>query len=128
VDIQARLKAMEEWLELRTRCPWPEQQQYEILRSVVLFGHSPAESFFATLECELLARGLLDAWRGARSALRLHRALLQSPPPPVGAGVPCPGNLRKEVHSTTNGRLAISCPPKRGNSRQGRRRYLNREG
>jgi len=34
---------MEEWLDLRTRCPWPEQQRYEILRSVVLFGHSPAE-------------------------------------------------------------------------------------
>jgi len=48
VDIQARLKAMEEWLDLRTRCPWPEQQRYEILRSVVLFGHSPAERALET--------------------------------------------------------------------------------
>jgi len=48
VDIQARLKAMEEWLDLRTRCPWPEQQRYEVLRSVVLFGHSPAERALET--------------------------------------------------------------------------------
>jgi len=48
VDIQARLTAMEEWLDLRTRCPWPEQQRYEILRSVVLFGHSPAERALET--------------------------------------------------------------------------------
>ncbi len=48
MDIQARLKAMEEWLDLRTRCPWPEQQRYEVLRSVVLFGHSPAERALET--------------------------------------------------------------------------------
>jgi len=48
VDIQARLKAMEEWQDLRTRCPWPEQQRYEVLRSVVLFGHSPAERALET--------------------------------------------------------------------------------
>jgi len=48
VDIQAWLKAMEEWLDLRTRCPWPEQQRYEVLRSVVLFGHSPAERALET--------------------------------------------------------------------------------
>jgi hypothetical protein len=40
--------AMEEWLALRERCPWPEQQRYEILRSVVLFGHSPAERALET--------------------------------------------------------------------------------
>src|SRR5919204_5577931 len=47
-DIQARRKALEEWLELRKRCPWPEQQRYEVLRSVVLFGQSPAERALET--------------------------------------------------------------------------------
>src|SRR5919197_5597422 len=47
-DIQARRKALEEWLELRKRCPWPEQQRYEVLRSVVLYGQSPAERALET--------------------------------------------------------------------------------
>ncbi len=47
-DIQARLRAMEEWFALRERCPWPEQQRYEIPRSVILFGHSPAERALET--------------------------------------------------------------------------------
>jgi len=41
-------QAAEEWLDLCTRCPWPEQQRYEVLRSVVLFGHSPAERALET--------------------------------------------------------------------------------
>lgn len=48
MDSQARLKAMEDWLDLRTRCPWPEQQRYAVLRSVVLCGHSLAERALET--------------------------------------------------------------------------------
>src|ERR687887_2509119 len=47
-DIQARRKALEEWLELRKRCPWPEQQRYEVLRTVVLYGQSPTERALET--------------------------------------------------------------------------------
>src|ERR687888_49168 len=42
-DIQARLEAMRQWLDTDRRCQWPEQKRYEVLRSVVLYGQSPAE-------------------------------------------------------------------------------------
>lgn len=33
----------EDWPQLRLQLEWPEQQAYELIRPVVLFGHSPAE-------------------------------------------------------------------------------------
>lgn len=47
-DIQARLEAMQHWLDTDKRCQWPEQRRYEVLRSVVLYGQSPAERALET--------------------------------------------------------------------------------
>jgi len=47
-DIQARLEAMRQWLDTDARCRWPEQRRYEVLRSVVLYGQSPAERVLET--------------------------------------------------------------------------------
>jgi hypothetical protein len=47
-DIHARLEAMRQWLDTDRRCQWPEQKRYEVLRSVVLYGQSPAERALET--------------------------------------------------------------------------------
>jgi hypothetical protein len=47
-DMQARLEAMRQWLDTDRRCQWPEQKRYEVLRSVVLYGQSPAERALET--------------------------------------------------------------------------------
>ena len=40
------------------------------------YDNAHGESFFATLECELLDRRVPDAGRGAHGSLRVHRGLL----------------------------------------------------
>ncbi len=47
-DLHARLEAMRQWLDTDRRCQWPEQKRYEVLRSVVLYGQSPAERALET--------------------------------------------------------------------------------
>ena len=48
MDVQERLERQREFAGLRTRMPWAEQVRYEVLRSVVLFGQSPAERALET--------------------------------------------------------------------------------
>ena len=38
-----RLEPTDDWQQLQLLAPFPEQRAYELLRPVVLFGHSPAE-------------------------------------------------------------------------------------
>jgi hypothetical protein len=39
---------MRQWLDTDRRCQWPEQRCYAVLRSVVLYGQSPAERALET--------------------------------------------------------------------------------
>ena len=81
------------------------------------FDNATAESFFATLECELLARAPLPhTERRPPRALRLHRGVLQHPPEAFRAGVSVPRRLREEVVRSTRRHLTSYCPPNRGNS------------
>ena len=40
---RARLAHTEEWGIIQQRTHWPEQEQYELIRPIVLFGDTPAE-------------------------------------------------------------------------------------
>lgn len=40
---RVRLAATDAWVQLRLLCTWPEQEAYELVRPIVLFGHSPTE-------------------------------------------------------------------------------------
>lgn len=40
---RVRLATTDDWVQLRLLCTWPEQEAYELIRPVVLFGHSSAE-------------------------------------------------------------------------------------
>ena len=52
------------------------------------YDNAMCESFFATLECELLWRTRLrNRRRGPTGDLRVHRRLVQSPPPPLRVGL-----------------------------------------
>lgn len=39
----APIPPTDDWVQLRLLCTWPEQETYELIRPVVLFGQSPAE-------------------------------------------------------------------------------------
>ena len=59
------------------------------------YDNAMCESFFATLECELLdAPPVQDAGRGAHRGLRLHRGLLQSTAPALLARISLADRLR----------------------------------
>ena len=81
------------------------------------FDNALAESFFATLECELLARQRFPTRNAARLALfdyiegfynthRRHSAL----------GVSLTRSLREEVEPFPAGHLVAGCPPNWGSS------------
>jgi len=38
-----RREPTEDWQQLRLLAEWPEQEAYELIRPIVLFGQSPAE-------------------------------------------------------------------------------------
>jgi putative transposase len=60
------------------------------------FDNAMCESFFATLECELLKRRRFkDSGRGAHGSLRFHRGLGQPPSPPLLARLSVADQLRK---------------------------------
>ncbi len=81
------------------------------------FDNALAESFFATLECELLARQRFPTRNAARLALfDVHRGVLQHAPPAFRARVPIPRGLREEVDPFPAGHLVVRCPSNRGNS------------
>jgi hypothetical protein len=40
---RARTLATDDWALLQLRLCWPEQQEYELIRPVVVFGLTPAE-------------------------------------------------------------------------------------
>jgi putative transposase len=40
---RVRVAPIDDWIQLRLLCSWPEQQTDELIRPVVLFGQSPAE-------------------------------------------------------------------------------------
>ena len=64
------------------------------------YDNALCESFFATLECELLERSSFRTPIEARMArLRLRGGLVQPPPSPFVSGEPLPSKLRKEVRS-----------------------------
>jgi putative transposase len=82
------------------------------------YDNAMAESFFASLETELIDR---SSWRtpSRRPAgrLRLHRGLLQPTPPPFCAGLSQPSRVREEVPFRDHRCLTIHRPRKRGNSK-----------
>ncbi len=76
-----------------------------------------AESFFATLETELLDRHTFPTRDQARSdGVRLHRRLLQPTPAALDHRIPLTHQLRKERPNYHLDRQAENCPQKRGNS------------
>jgi putative transposase len=58
------------------------------------YDNAMAESFFATLECELLDRRRFKTSRGAYGCVRLHRGLLQSKAQALGARISAAYRLR----------------------------------
>jgi hypothetical protein len=101
-DIQARLEAMRQWLATDRRCPWPGPKRYEVLRSVVLYGQSPAER---ALETGVLA-ARFRLWRGR------HRPGALRCPPILVEGLPADPQLACKL-----GFAHATCQPltKRGN-------------
>jgi hypothetical protein len=81
-----------------------------------------AESFFATLECELLDRDPWPTRAGLRTAIRLHRGLLQPPTPPLDPRLRHPSHLRAAAPiSSTRGLTTVSTKAGQlqiGNTRQ----------
>ena len=62
------------------------------------YDNALAESFFATLEMRTgRPLPLAHPHRRPHGRLRLHRGVLQSPPTPLGARLPQPSRVRKEV-------------------------------
>ena len=57
------------------------------------YDNAMCESFFATLECELLDRRCFST-QAARRSLQLHRGVLQRPQVALGAGLHLAGGLR----------------------------------
>ena len=66
-----------------------------------LFDNSVAESFFATLQTELLDRSTGPPARARKRGLRLHRRLLQLPPSALDPGLPQPRRLRAPAQRWT---------------------------
>jgi len=61
------------------------------------YDNALCESFFATLECELLDRHRFQTQAEARMAnLRIHRGVVQPAPPPLCPRLPVPHQLREE--------------------------------
>ena len=81
------------------------------------YANAMAESFFATLACELLQRQTFRTHDEARSALfEFIRELLQSAAAAFRSGLSFSGSVREEVGSYYTGcRLVLLCLPKRGN-------------
>ena len=83
------------------------------------YDNAMAESFFATLECELLDRRVQDAGRGAHGRLRIHRGLLQSAPAALIARLSVARSTfeRRTTRHAARSRRTPSCRRARG--RQG---------
>jgi putative transposase len=61
------------------------------------YDNAMCESFFATLECELIDRRRFRSHRGADGRLSIHRRLLQSLTPPLSPGLSFAHRIRKET-------------------------------
>ena len=83
------------------------------------YDNAMCESFFATLECELLERlPVQDAGRGAQCDVRVHRGLLQSAPPPLLDRISLTDRLRAPA-SRAGGRSRRTPACRRARGRQG---------
>ena len=83
------------------------------------YDNAMCESFFATLECELLDRAALpDPGRGEDGRVRLHRGLLQPPEATLGTGSAVAHQLRASPRSGSmrnlRGQVALYSPAARG--------------
>jgi len=70
------------------------------------YDNAMCESFFATLECELLDRTVQDAGRGKNGRLRVPGGVVQSASPSLRGGKSLPNGVRK---TTCRQRLRLKC-------------------
>jgi len=68
-----RREPTEDWQQLRLLAEWPEQEAYELIRPIVLFGQSPAERAKQTGTLFAPARHPLR-YRGHGQPVRDNRA------------------------------------------------------
>src|SRR6266511_3945069 len=61
---------------------------------------------------------MAHAHRGTYGGLRLHRVFLQSTPAPLGAPLSQSSTVREENPQPDHRGLTVTCPRKRGNSKQ----------
>jgi putative transposase len=85
-----RLTPTDDWLQLRLLCTWPEQESYELIRPVVLFGQPPAERARQT------GPSRRSVYRKAASFAQLGLAGL-TPHAPDAAGHRLPPALRQAI-------------------------------
>jgi putative transposase len=83
-----RIAHTEKWGVIRQRTLWPEQEQYELIRPIVLFGETPAERAEQTGAAERTLYRRADRFdqEGMMSLL----ATEQAPPPETARSVPTP--------------------------------------
>jgi hypothetical protein len=76
-----RREPTDEWEQVQLFVSWPEQERYELLRPIVLFGQTSEERARATGVSERTLDRKADRFDGAGMLRVVHAALISGNPP-----------------------------------------------